>query len=99
MSQTKFGRRDFLTSAGIGAASASVNALVNVADAEAQQAPQAPAAAPSTEGAGYTYLKPSEAAFVEAVVDHMIPQDELTSGGTDLGIATYIDRRARRIMG
>jgi gluconate 2-dehydrogenase gamma chain len=92
MSETKFDRRNFLTGAGIGAASASVNALVNVADAEAQQAPQAPAPVPSTEPAGYTYLKPIEALFVEAAVDHMIPQDELTPSGTELGIATYIDR-------
>src|SRR3954469_5075476 len=42
--------------------------------------------------AGYTYLKPAEAAFIEAVVDHMIPKDELTGSGTEIGIATFIDR-------
>ena len=42
--------------------------------------------------AGYTFFKPQEALFIEAVVDHMVPKDELTPSGTDIGIATYIDR-------
>src|SRR5207237_291290 len=33
-----------------------------------------------------------EAAFVEALVDHMVPADELTPKGTELGINIYIDR-------
>jgi gluconate 2-dehydrogenase gamma chain len=89
MSETKFGRRDFLKTAGAGAATASVTALAQVPPAQAQ-APQPAAAA--AEPPGYTYLKPNEAGFVEAVVDHMIPKDELTGSGTELGIATYIDR-------
>ncbi|MBC7779502.1 MAG: gluconate 2-dehydrogenase subunit 3 family protein, partial [Proteobacteria bacterium] len=65
--------------------------------AEAQTNAPAPAAgpsgtAPSAAPAGYTYLTPDEAAFIEAVVDHMIPADALTPKGTDLGIHTYIDR-------
>jgi gluconate 2-dehydrogenase gamma chain len=91
--QTKLGRRAFLTGAGIGAAaaaSASVPALT-VTTAEAQTAPPPPVAqAPET--AGYTYLKANEVAFVEALVDHMIPKDELTGSGTEIGIATFIDR-------
>jgi gluconate 2-dehydrogenase gamma chain len=96
--QTKLGRRAFLTGAGIGAAaaaSASVSALT-VTTAEAQMVLPQPAAQPAVaqppEPAGYTYLKPNEAAFVEALVDHMIPKDELTGSGTDIGIATYVDR-------
>src|SRR5262249_5100068 len=89
--QTKLGRRAFLTGAGIGAAaaaSASVPALtVTTAEAQTLQPAQQPA-----EPAGYTYLKPTEVPFVEALVDHMIPKDELTGSGTELGIATYIDR-------
>src|SRR5947209_5854627 len=91
MSQTRFGRREFLTGAGVGAASASVHALTTVTSAEAQPAAQHPAPPPA-EAAGYTYLKPSEVAFVEALVDHMIPKDELTGSGTEIGIATFIDR-------
>jgi gluconate 2-dehydrogenase gamma chain len=51
-------------------------------------APAAAAPAP----AGYEFLKPAEAAFVEAVANHMIPADELTPGGVDLGVALYVDR-------
>jgi gluconate 2-dehydrogenase gamma chain len=92
MSETKIGRREFLTSVSVvGAASASAQALAPVA-VEAQTAAQAAAAQPAAEPAGYEYLKPVEQAFVEALVDHMIPKDELTGSGTEIGIATYIDR-------
>jgi gluconate 2-dehydrogenase gamma chain len=92
MSETKIGRREFLTSVSVvGAASASAQALAPVA-VEAQTAAQAAAAQPAVEAAGYEYLKPVEQAFVEALVDHMIPRDELTGSGTEIGIATYIDR-------
>ena len=91
--QTKLGRRAFLAGAGVGAAAAaSVPAFTAVTSAEAQTATPPSAAQQPPEPAGYTYLKPSEAAFVEAVVDHMIPKDELTGSGTEIGIATYIDR-------
>jgi gluconate 2-dehydrogenase gamma chain len=90
--QTKLGRRKFLTGAGIGAAAAvSVSVPALTATTAEAQTPQSPAQLPP-EPAGYTYLKPSEAAFVEAVVDHMVPQDELTGSGTEIGISTYIDR-------
>jgi len=90
MSETKIGRREFLTTVSVvGAASASALAPVT---AEAEAASQTPAAQHTPEAAGYTYLKPSEQAFVEALVDHMIPKDELTGSGTEIGIATYIDR-------
>jgi gluconate 2-dehydrogenase gamma chain len=90
MSETKIGRREFLTSVSVVGA-ASVHALAPVA-AEAQTASQATAAPHTAEAAGYIYLKPVEQAFVEALVDHMIPKDELTGSGTEIGIATYIDR-------
>ena len=57
----------------------------------AAQVPAAAAASPAVP-VGYTFLKPSEAVFVEAVVTHMIPADELTPDGVELGIATFIDR-------
>jgi gluconate 2-dehydrogenase gamma chain len=92
MSETKIGRREFLASVSvIGAASASVHALAPVA-AQAQTGSQAAPAQHAAEAAGYAYLKPVEQAFVEALVDHMIPKDELTGSGTELGLATYIDR-------
>jgi len=90
MAETKIGRREFLTSVSVvGAASASVHALAPAPSAA--QTPT-PATQHTTEAAGYAYLKPAEQAFVEALVDHMIPKDELTGSGTEIGIATYIDR-------
>jgi gluconate 2-dehydrogenase gamma chain len=92
MSETKIGRREFLTSVSVvGAASVSVHVLEPVG-AAAQAPSQMPAAQQTAEAAGYAYLKPTEQAFVEALVDHMIPKDELTGSGTEIGIATYIDR-------
>src|SRR5882672_9128555 len=90
MSETKIGRREFLTSVSVvGAASASALAPVPSA---AQTPSPTPTAQHTAEAAGYAYLKPAEQAFVEALVDHMIPKDELTGSGTEIGIATYIDR-------
>src|SRR6476661_125727 len=83
------GRREFLSGVGVAGAAA---ALTPVPKADAQ--PASPQAAPHGGGhsAGYTFLKPLEVPFVEAVVDHMVPKDELTPSGTEIGIATFIDR-------
>jgi gluconate 2-dehydrogenase gamma chain len=83
MSEAKIGRREFLTTVSVvGVASASSNALAPAAS----QAQIASNAQPQPEAAGYEYLKPDEQAFVEAVVDHMIPNDELTGSGTEIGL-------------
>src|SRR3954467_388083 len=91
MSDQGFGRRDFLKGAVVGGAAAATG-IQQPQNAQAQQpaAPVAPGAAAGPEG--YAFLNIEEAAFVEALVDHMIPADELTPKGTDLGIAVYIDR-------
>ena len=81
-----FGRRDFLKGAVAGGVAAT--APTAVAEAQAQQAQ--PAAAIATPG--YAFLNLDEAAFVEALVDHMVPADDLTPKGTDIGINIYIDR-------
>ncbi len=41
---------------------------------------------------GYLFLTPSEASFVEALVDHMIPADQHSPKGSDLRINIYFDR-------
>jgi gluconate 2-dehydrogenase gamma chain len=41
----------------------------------------------------WLYFTADEAAAVEAIVDRLIPADELTSGGKDLGCAVFIDRQ------
>jgi gluconate 2-dehydrogenase gamma chain len=91
-SRVDVGRRQFLGGAGVaGAAAAAAHALTPVAPASAQTPAQA-APPPNAQPAGYTFFKPQEVLFIEAVVDHMVPKDELTPSGTDIGIATYIDR-------
>src|SRR5690348_1637302 len=84
------GRRAFLTAAGAVGAAAATEAAAQPVAAPAKPA-AAPAATPPTP-AGYVFLKPAEAAFVEAVANHMIPADELTPSGVDLGVAVYVDR-------
>ena len=88
---SKVGRREFLGGAGI-AAAAALSPVTPAAAQEAKPAAAAPLATAPGAAAGYTYMKPHEAAFVEAVVDHMIPKDELTGSGTDIGLAVFIDR-------
>ena len=39
----------------------------------------------------WTYFTPEEAVAVEALVDRLIPSDDLSPGGKDAGIAVYID--------
>ena len=93
MTKQEFDRRDFLKGAVVGGAAAA-SATAAIAPAETAQAqPSPPAAGPTTpEAAGYEFLNLDEAAFIEALVDHMVPADALTAKGTDLGINIYIDR-------
>ena len=86
MNDPRFSRRAFLKSTVAGGAAAASVSLPQQALA------QHPAAAAAPAAAGYAFLNPDEAAFVEALVDHMVPADELTPKGTDIGINTYIDR-------
>jgi len=88
MKEQGFGRRDFLKGAVAGgAAAATATTSLDVPAAQAQQ----PAASPPAS-VGYEFLNLEEAPFVEALVDHMIPADEFTPKGTDLGINVFIDR-------
>jgi gluconate 2-dehydrogenase gamma chain len=91
MKNDTFDRRAFLKSAVAGSAAAVTATVALPQTAEAQQHPAAPATTPPPNP-GYTFLNLEEAAFVEAVVDHMVPADELSPKGTDLGLNIYIDR-------
>jgi gluconate 2-dehydrogenase gamma chain len=42
---------------------------------------------------GYTYLTQPEAAFVEAAVSRLIPDDELGPGAKEAGVAYFIDQQ------
>jgi gluconate 2-dehydrogenase gamma chain len=81
-------RRDFLKGAVVGGAAAATTAPAILP--ETAQAQQPPAATPAA--AGYAFLNVEEAVFVEALVDHMVPADDLSPSGTDIGINTFIDR-------
>src|SRR5262249_45814565 len=85
--EQQLGRRAFLKGAVVGGAAAAAGA----ATSDVVQAQQ-PAAAPPPAAAGYAFLNLDEAAFVEALVDHMVPADDLSPKGTDIGINIYIDR-------
>ena len=89
MKDEGLGRRDFLKGAVVGGAAAATVSLPQ--GAEAQQG-ASPTAAPDASSPGYSFLNLEEAAFVEALVDHMVPADDLTPKGTDIGINIYIDR-------
>jgi gluconate 2-dehydrogenase gamma chain len=92
MTKQELDRRDFLKGAVVGGAAAAggTAAIATTEIALAQQA--APAPADAAGPAGYTFLNLDEAAFVEALVDHMVPADEVSPKGTDLGVNIYIDR-------
>jgi gluconate 2-dehydrogenase gamma chain len=87
MTNPEFGRRDFLKGAVVGGAAAATTSVVTPNTAASAEATPNPSAAQ-----GYSFLNIDEAAFVEALVDHMVPADDLTPSGTDLGIAIFIDR-------
>ena len=42
---------------------------------------------------GYLFFTPAEAAVVDAIVDRLIPTDELGLGAKDAGVTTFIDRQ------
>lgn len=42
---------------------------------------------------GWYFFHPGEAATVEAIVNRLIPADDLSPGGKDCGCAVYIDRQ------
>ncbi len=92
MKKPELGRRDFIKGAVVGGAAAAgaTTAITPVGIAQAEPAPAAPIAAP--QAAGYEFLNLDEAAFIEALVDHMIPADDISPKGTDLGVNIYIDR-------
>jgi gluconate 2-dehydrogenase gamma chain len=87
-------RRDFLKTVGTVSASG-LAAAVGVDAVEAQTAPAAvtPAVSVAPVSHAYTFFTAPEAGFIEAAVDRLIPADDLTPGGTDCGVAVFIDRQ------
>lgn len=56
-------------------------------------APSPTAAAGAEAPPSYGFFNLDEAAFIEAVVDTLIPSDEVGPGALELGVATFIDRQ------
>ncbi|MBS0247510.1 MAG: gluconate 2-dehydrogenase subunit 3 family protein [Proteobacteria bacterium] len=48
---------------------------------------------PQPSLAGWYFFKPDEARAIEAIVDRLIPADELSAGGKEAGCAAFIDRQ------
>jgi gluconate 2-dehydrogenase gamma chain len=86
-------RRSFLK--GAGAASAAVaTALTTPAEpAQAQTPGAAGAPTPAAASEAYLTLTATEAAFLSAAYDTLIPADRLSPSGTDCGLVTYMDRQ------
>lgn len=85
MQETGRTRRGFLKGAVVsGTAAAATVAAPLSATAQAAKAADIPP--------GYVFFTPGEAAFIEAVADHMYPGDAASPGGVAIGINIFIDR-------
>jgi gluconate 2-dehydrogenase gamma chain len=91
MAEIKLPRRDFLKAAGAAGVAGAATATGVAACSPRAETAQAATAAPEPEI--WLTLNATEAAFVKAAVDTLIPADELTPSGTDVGLATFIDRQ------
>lgn len=93
-------RRKFLLGAGV-AGTAAVAGLGHQDAVQAQVAPQ-PATAQATPGAGpepLLVLTLTEAAFISAAADTLIPADELSPSGSECGVTTFVDRQLASAWG
>ena len=87
-------RRKFLLGAGL-AGTAIAAGISEQAEAQPQPAADAPAMAapPAADSEPFVTLTATEAAFIVAAVDTLIPADELSPSGSDCGVAIFIDRQ------
>jgi gluconate 2-dehydrogenase gamma chain len=93
-------RRSFLKSTGAALALGAATAKPTLGVAQTPPAVTPGVAAASAAMApGYQSLGLEESATTEALVDHMWPADQLSVSGTELGIATYIDRQLAGAFG
>jgi gluconate 2-dehydrogenase gamma chain len=96
MSDDSIARRSFLKGAGAaGTAVATALAGALPASAQAQTAPPAKDASPLPPPAAEPLLTltATEAAFLSAAYDTLIPADRLSPSGTDCGLLAFIDRQ------
>lgn len=95
MADNPIERRRFLL--GAGTAVAAGLAADRPAPAEAQDKPAATVPAPASEPP--IVLTATEADFITAAVDTIIPADELSPSGSECGIVTFIDRQLASAWG
>lgn len=97
MAEDEIPRRGFLKGAGAAGAAAATALSGHAARAQAPQAQAPQTQAPPADGAGsdaaYLTLTVSEAAFLSAAYDTLIPADRLSPSGTDCGLVVYMDRQ------
>lgn len=94
MTDDKIGRRRFLAGAGTAAVTGLALPLQETAPAGAAEA-QSPSTSSAVPSAAepFLVLTPSEAAFLVAAVDTLIPADQLTPSGSECGVVVFIDRQ------
>jgi gluconate 2-dehydrogenase gamma chain len=91
MADEKIPRRDFLKGAGAGTAAAALaGGVARVPAAVAAETSPSPQAA---EPEVWLTLTPSEVPFLKAVMDTLIPADELSPSGNDCGLVVFVDRQ------
>ena len=92
---TPIPRRDFLKGAGAAgtAVAATLAPVAAATPAAAQAQPAAKPAAHAHPPETWLTLTATEAAFVTAAVDTIIPADNLSPSGSDCGVAVFIDRQ------
>ena len=91
MAEETIPRRSFLKGAGIVGTAAALSST-RAADAQAQPASSPQPAQPAGNEA-LLALTATEAAFLGAVYDTIIPADRLSPSGTECGLLAYIDRQ------
>jgi len=89
MADVKIPRRDFLKSAGAASAAGAAMATGIAACSPETKTAASPAPEPEIR----LTLTQTEWAFISAAVDTLIPADELTPSGTDVGLVVFIDRQ------
>jgi gluconate 2-dehydrogenase gamma chain len=89
-------RRDVLKGLGVTGAVAGIAATTAppaVHEAQAESAPQPHGHVAARQAAdAFRFFTPPEAAVVVAVVDTLIPKDEIGPGGVEVGVPIFIDR-------
>ena len=92
-------RRAFLV--GAGAAGSTIAARLASGETVATPGPdvRSAAALPSAEPEALLALNPTEAAFWSAVVDTLIPADDMSPSGSDCGVVIFIDRQLASAWG